>query len=182
MAERVNNMRKLFLLRHAKSSWDDPAMDDVERPLSKRGRQAARLMAGHIARSCFHPALVLVSTSLRTRETWNIIEPRLEGTSAAIEEGLYLAGKGDLLHRLRAVDDHIGSVMMIGHNPGLERLAETLVGHNGEPEVLARMTDKFSTGALAVIDLDIAHWGEVEAGTGRLVAFTRPKDLEKVGS
>ena len=179
MAERITEMRKLFLLRHAKSSWDDPMVEDKDRPLNTRGRQAARLMAGYIARSCFHPALVLVSTSRRTRETWDIIEPRLEGTSAAIEDGLYEAGKGDLLHRLRKVDDHIGSVMVIGHNPGLARLAEGLVGHNGDPESLERLTGKFSTGALAVIDLDIAHWGEIEAGTGRLVVYTRPKDVDE---
>ncbi len=179
MAERINKMRKLFLLRHAKSSWDDPMVEDLDRPLNKRGRQAARLMAGYITRSCFHPALVLVSTSARTRETWNIIEPRLEGTSAAIEEGLYEASKADLLHRLRKIDDHIASVMVIGHNPGLGRLAEALVGHNGEPEALERLFAKFSTGALAVIDLDIAHWGELEAGTGRLVVYARPKDMDE---
>ena len=177
MVERVNNMRKLFLLRHAKSSWDDPNLADMDRPLNQRGRQAARLMAAAVARSRYHPALVLISTSLRTRETWNVIEHRLEGTSAAIEDGLYEAGKSDLLHRLRKIDDHMESVMVIGHNPGLARLAEDLVGHNGESEALERLFAKFSTGALAVIDLHIAHWGELEAGTGRLEAFIRPKDL-----
>ena len=179
MAERITEMRKLFLLRHAKSSWDEPAVADHDRPLNKRGHQAAKLMAGYMARSCFHPALVLISTSRRTQETWNVIEHRLEGTSAAIEDGLYEAGKGDLMHRLRKVDDHIASVMVIGHNPGLGRLAADLVGHNGEPEVLERLHAKFSTGALAVIDLDIAHWAALEAGTGRLVAYTRPKDLDE---
>lgn len=153
-------------------------MDDIERPLNKRGRLAAQAMADHITRSCFHPALVLVSNSVRTRETWDIIEPRLEGTSTAIEGGLYEASKGDLLHRLRKIDDHVASVMVIGHNPGLGRLAEVLVGHNGEPEALESLAAKFSTGALAVIDLDIGHWGELEAGTGRLIAYTRPRDLD----
>ena len=180
MVEWVTKLRKLYLLRHAKSSWDDPDMEDLDRPLNKRGRLAARLMADYIARSRLHPALVLVSTAVRTRETWDIIEPKLEGTSAAIEDSLYEASKGDLLHRLRKVDDHIGSVMLIGHNPGIGRLAESLVGHNGEPEVLEHMFGKFSTGALAVIELNIAHWGELEAGTGNLVTYTRPKDLEEI--
>ncbi|RAU21042.1 histidine phosphatase family protein [Paramagnetospirillum kuznetsovii] len=170
-------MRKLFLLRHAKSSWDDPGLDDIDRPLSERGRAAAHAMADFMVRQKIRPALVLVSTSKRTRATWDCIEPRMEGVSASIEDCIYEASRGDLLHRLRKVDDHMASVLLVGHNPGIGRLAETLVGHSGEPEALERMAAKFSTGALAEIELDIGHWGEMEAGSGSLVRFVRPKDI-----
>ncbi|CAA7627736.1 Phosphohistidine phosphatase, SixA [Candidatus Terasakiella magnetica] len=170
-------MRKLFLLRHAKSSWDDTSLDDFERPLNLRGEQSAHAMAAFLAKSHIRPGLVLVSGAVRTRATWDAIEPVMEGVSAAIEESLYEAGKGDLLNRLRALDDHTTSVMLIGHNPGLGRLASILVCHQGETQALGRMNDKFSTGALAEIDLEIDHWAELEAGCGRLVRFIRPKDL-----
>lgn len=178
MVRPVTNMRKLFLLRHAKSNWDDPGLEDIDRPLSKRGRLAARAMGRFMEARTIRPGLVLVSASRRTRATWDIIEPKLEGVSVAIEEDLYEAGKAALLHRLRRLDDHIASVMLIGHNPGFANLAQALVGHHGDSEALDRLGAKFSTGALAEIDLEIGHWGEVEAGCGRLVGFTRPKDLD----
>ncbi|WP_068492056.1 SixA phosphatase family protein [Paramagnetospirillum marisnigri] len=170
-------MRKLFLLRHAKSSWDVPGQDDRDRPLSERGHAAAGVMGHYLERNAIRPALALVSSALRTRATWDRIEPRLEGVPVSIEDEIYEASRGDLLHRLRRLDDHVGSVLLIGHNPGIGRLAETLVGHNGEPEALAKLHEKFSTGALAEIELRITHWGELEAGSGSLVRFVRPKDI-----
>jgi len=178
MTRSMTNMRKLFLLRHAKSNWDDAGMDDIDRPLAKRGRLAARAMARFLEVGHIRPALVLVSASRRTRSTWDIIEPKLEGVPVAIEDELYEAGRGTLLHRLRRLDDNIASVMLIGHNPGFTNLAQALTGNHGDSEALARLGAKFSTGALAEIELDIGRWSEIEAGTGRLVAFTRPKDLE----
>ncbi|MBI3446696.1 MAG: histidine phosphatase family protein [Magnetospirillum sp.] len=179
MAEAVTIMRKLFLLRHAKSSWDDPRMDDFDRPLNGRGKRDAKRMGKYMAASGIRPGLALVSAATRTRETWDLIEHRLEGVSMAIEEKLYEAGKHELLERLRLVDDHIASVLLIGHNPGIGRLAECLVEHHGDSEMLARLADKYPTGALAEIELDISHWGETEAGRGRLLAFTCPKTLEE---
>jgi len=177
MAEPVTFMRKLFLLRHAKSSWADPGTEDYDRPLNGRGRRAARTMAEYLARTHFRPALALVSASLRTRATWEILEHVMEGTPVSFEEGIYEASRADLMHRLQKVDDHLGSVLMIGHSPGLPRLAETLCEGRGELEVLARLAEKFPTCALAEIELELEHWGELQAGTGRLLSFTRPKDL-----
>lgn len=181
MGRAVTIMRKLFLLRHAKSSWDDPSMGDMDRPLSERGKQAASHMADFFAAHAIRPSLALVSTSQRTRATWDRLEPKMEGVPVSIEDCLYEASRGDLLHRLRLVDNHVASILLIGHNPGIGRLAEALVGHNGDPEVLERIAAKFSTGALAEIELDIAHWGELEAGCGALIRYVRPKDLENTG-
>lgn len=177
MARPVTIMRKLFLLRHAKSSWDDPGQADHDRPLAERGKTAAKRMARYMERERLRPALALVSTSQRTRATWDRIESAMEGVPVSIEDTLYEASRGDLLHRLRKLDDHIASVLLLGHNPGMERLAQALVGHTGEPEALARLEAKFSTGALAEIELRIEHWQELEAGCGALVRFIRPKDL-----
>ena len=179
MAEAITEMRKLFLLRHAKSSWDDPQMDDFDRPLNGRGQRDAKRMGKYMAARGIRPGLALVSAAARTRSTWDLIEHRLEGVSMAIEEKLYEAGKAELLDRLRQVDDHIASVLLIGHNPGMGRLAEILVDHHGDPEMLAQLAGKFPTAALAEIELDIGHWGEIEAGRGRLLSFTCPKDLGK---
>jgi len=178
MAEAVTDMRKLFLLRHAKSCWDDPAAEDFDRPLNGRGRKDAKRMGRHMADLGFRPGIALVSGAARTRATWELIEPRLEGVPVSIEAELYEASKARLLTRLRALDEHMESALLIGHNPGIGRLAEVLVDHYGEPALLAELADKFPTGALAVIELDIAHWGELEAGRGRLAAFVRPRDLE----
>lgn len=178
MAEAITEMRKLFLLRHAKSCWDAPAAEDFDRPLNGRGRKDAKRMGAYMEEQGIRPGIALVSAAARTLATWELLEPHLEGVPVTIEAELYEAGKARLLTRLRRLDDHIESVLLIGHNPGIGRLAEVLADHHGAPALLAELADKFPTGALATIDLDIAHWGEVEAGRGRLTAFVRPKDLE----
>lgn len=178
MTEAVTDMRKLFLLRHAKSSWDDPALEDFDRPLNGRGRKDAKRMGRYMAEQGIRPGIALVSGAARTRATWDLVEPHLEGVPVSIEDELYEAGKARLLTRLRGLDEHMDSALLIGHNPGIGRLAEVLADHHGEPALLAELAAKFPTGALAVIELDITHWGELEAGRGRLAAFVRPKDLE----
>lgn len=178
MTEAVTDMRKLFLLRHAKSSWDDPSSEDFDRPLNGRGRKDAKRMGRYMAEQGFRPGIALVSAAARTVATWELIEPHLEGVPVAIEEELYEAGKSRLLDRLRRMDEHMDSVLLVGHNPGIGRLAEVLVDHHGDPALLAELAAKFPTGALAEIGLDIGHWGELEAGRGRLLSFVRPKDLE----
>lgn len=171
-------MRKLWLLRHAKSSWDDPALSDFDRPLNGRGRKAARAMGAHLAKAGIRPDLVLVSAALRTRATWDIVSTRLVGIEAAVEPRLYEAGRAELLERLHEVDDRHRSVMLVGHNPGMERLAQHLVGGRGDAHALGRLTEKFPTCALAEIDLPVPGWAEVTAECGSLAGFLRPADLE----
>lgn len=170
-------MRRIFLLRHAKSSWGDSGLADFDRPLNSRGRKAGRLMAGHLAEAGLRPAEILCSAARRTQETLALIEPLLEGVPASIEEGLYLASRHDLMSRLRKLDDHLDSVMVIGHNPGLEKLADALCDGHGEQSAVAALNLKFPTCTLAVLDSPIKRWAELQAGTCRLSAFVRPKDL-----
>lgn len=170
-------MRQLYLLRHAKSNWDDPASDDFHRPLSGRGREAAGRMAAHLAAAGVHPAEVLCSTATRARQTWEAIARALPGVPISFEEGLYLASRGDLLARLRQLDGHLPSVMVIGHNPGVERLASGLSAGHGDPVLLKRLKEKYPTGTLATLSLQVAEWSQIELGAARLEGFVRPRDL-----
>ncbi len=171
-------MRRLFLLRHAKSSREDAALDDFERPLNDRGRRGARAMAEFLHDLGIRPALVLCSAARRTRQTWDLLEPRLPGVPVSIETGLYEAARPHLAERLRRLDDHLSGVMLIGHNPGLERLAEFLTQGAGEAGAVAALSAKFPTAALAVLETEVARWAALDKGTCRLARFVRPADLD----
>jgi len=180
MAEAERTMRKLFLLRHAKSSWDDPVLTDFDRPLSRRGHEASARVASFIERVGLEPELVLVSTARRTRETWEALAQVMPAIPTFFEPCLYAAGQTDLLRRLQKLDPPLKSVLLIGHNPGLERLADSLGGGHGDAEALDRMARKYPTGALAELTLDIPGWDSLDYGCGRITRFTRPVDLDGV--
>ncbi len=113
-------MKWIFVLRHAKSSWDDPSIDDHERPLAPRGRRAAALIAAYIRKNEVAPELVLCSTAQRARQTLESIRHALgKGASVRFESALYLVSAGELIDRVKRINDAISSVMLIGHNPGL---------------------------------------------------------------
>jgi len=173
-------VKTVYVLRHAKSDRDNPALQDHDRPLNARGRDAAPKMAAYIKSQGYEPDAVLSSTSRRTVETYDLVKEALGEAKVTFEEGLYLAEKRQLMERLRWLDDDLQSVMVIGHNPGLEELANALTASpkNEKQERLhRRMREKFSTAALAVIQLPAKAWRDVKAGTGKLVDFMRPKDL-----
>jgi phosphohistidine phosphatase len=170
---RVPASRQLFVLRHAKSSWDDPALVDHARPLAPRGQRAAELLANYVRREKIRPALVLCSSARRTIETYEGVRPAGE---LSIESGLYGAGADGLLERLRQVPDATSSVMLIGHNPALQTLVLRLAGANGGTD-LRQVQRKFPTGALATLALDHA-WSELRPGAADLVSLIRPRDLQ----
>jgi phosphohistidine phosphatase len=173
----IGPMLTLALLRHAKSSWDDHNLDDFDRPLNDRGRQAAPVMAQMLASLKFKPQLVLCSPSRRTRETLTLIEPVFAKSPPAIdfEKRLYLAGASDILARLRLVPAPASAVLVIGHNPGLHALAAHLA-ISGDAGQLARLEEKFPTAALAVFSFPSPAWGDVTVQSGHLEAFITPKD------
>jgi phosphohistidine phosphatase len=166
-------MNRLLLLRHAKSSWDDPSLADHERPLAPRGHRAAESMADHLRSSVPKPDLVLCSSALRTRETLDRMSKALGDAEVVVDDDLYGADDDVLLERLRGVPDRFETVAMIGHNPGIHDLAIALAGSGAD---LGRMRAKFPTGALAVLEFD-GPWGELAPGEARLEAFVTPKDL-----
>ncbi len=170
-------MKTVFLLRHAKSSWKDMALADIDRPLNKRGKAAAKQMRDHIAREAWLPAQVLCSPAKRTRETLDhILDAFGEAVPVRFEKAIYMAEAPALLRRLRRLADSLGSVMIIGHNPGLEHFALMLT--DAEDTLLRReMAAKFPTGSLAVIACEIDHWTELKPACGHLQSFLRPKDI-----
>ncbi len=167
-------VKRLFILRHAKSSWDDPGLDDHDRPLAPRGRRACKAMAAHLRTNAIEPELVLCSSARRTRETLEGVAP---GGKHLIEAELYSASPGDLVDRLRRVPDGVGSVMLIGHNPSMQMLALRLARRDGDAAVArAALERKFATGALATLTFECS-WSELGAGRARLAAFVTPKEL-----
>jgi phosphohistidine phosphatase len=165
-------MSRLYLLRHAKSSWSDPGLADHDRPLAPRGRRAAKAIGRYLREQDVEPALVLCSTAARTRETLKRID--VDRREERIERGLYGAGAEALLARLREVPDEVPSVMLIGHNPGVQDLA-LLLARPG-PELRA-LEAKFPTAALA--SFAVAGWSTLGPGTAELIDFVRPRDLER---
>jgi phosphohistidine phosphatase len=171
--------KTLCLLRHAKSSWADPALDDFDRPLNQRGRASMVPLGLYIDEKKLRPDGILCSSSQRTRETLGLLLPWLRGDAVVrIERGLYLAGADELLLRIRQVEDGVSCLLMVGHNPGLEDLAGRLAG-TGDVFASTAMQEKFPTAALAVLDFDAPRWADIGPGKGALRAFVTPKLLAR---
>ena len=170
-------MLSLGLLRHAKSSWDDSNLDDFDRPLNERGRAAAQIMGEALKELHFVPQLILCSPAKRTRETLQLVSPRLQGPAAEVDfdDRLYLTSPDALYGRLKAVPIDAKSVLMIGHNPGLHGLALMLMG-TGDAKSISRLEDKLPTAALAVFTFPQVAWRDLIPAAGRLEAFITPRD------
>ena len=167
----------LLLLRHAKSSWDDPALDDFDRPLAKRGREAAPLMAREMARRGWLPDSALVSSALRTHQTWDLVAPELPAAvPATFERSIYEAPAERILDAIRATPGDTRTLVVVGHNPGFETLAALLAAPESDAGAMARMGQKFPTSALARLVFD-GEWQELGAGGARLTDFVTPRDL-----
>jgi len=168
-------MKTLTLLRHAKSGWDDPSLSDFQRPLNARGRSAARAMGremralglafDHIVAS---PAARVTETILGLAESYGPLAP-------AYDEDVYLASLEALLDIVRATDDRHATLLLVGHNPGMERLTLLLSRGGALHDEVAL---KYPTGALAEIELPVDHWRDVAESGGTLTRFLRPRDLE----
>jgi phosphohistidine phosphatase len=166
--------RELLLLRHAKSSWDEPALDDRDRPLAPRGRRACGLMARHLEASGIEPDGVVCSPAVRALQTLEGIRPALGDRTAFWEEpGIYDAGWEELLGIVRALPAELGSAMLIGHNPGFQELAVALAAGG---EGLERIRRKFPTAALATFSF-ADQWEQLGPHGAVLESFVRPKQL-----
>lgn len=170
-------MKQLLLLRHAKSSWDDPRLADFDRPLSGRGLKAAPLVGRELARRGWLPDLALVSPALRTRDTWRLVAAELPiGVPVEFTEALYEATAADILAAVGKASAATNSVLVLGHNPGLEEFARRLAGSQSDGSALSRLEEKFPTAALARFVLD-TNWTDLAFGAARLTHCLRPKDL-----
>lgn len=171
-------MLELYLLRHAKSSWRTPFAADFDRPLSGRGRRAARRMAGYMGEKGILPDLVLCSPARRTRQTLKALSAEVTGKARMLFEPQLYGGSAEThLALIGERGGTAGKLLLIGHNPALETLALLLVG-SGEEAARAALAEKFPAGALAHIAFDAADWSEAAPGSGRLVAFVSPRELE----
>jgi phosphohistidine phosphatase len=163
-------MKTLYVLRHAKSSWEDSDLADFDRPLNERGKTTAPFMGEVMMRHAFEPELILSSPAVRARET-AIGAKKAAGLSAEIKynEQIYEATPPTLLQVAQAIDDTFGSAMIVGHNPGIEGFVRFLTGK----------LESMPTASLAVIDLNIDDWEQTCAKIGTLRMIIRPKDEMK---
>ena len=155
-------------------------MGDHERALSKRGIKAAPRMARMMAERGYLPDLIVCSTALRTRETLRLALPELlthKVPNVRFDASIYEAGPQALENAVRAGPDDCSTLMLVGHNPGMQMLA-LLLGDGTETPVLQRLEEKFPTAALAVLDFDATDWSQIKPGRGRLVDFVTPKMLK----
>ena len=172
---RCSLMKTLHLLRHAKSSWSDLELEDHERPLSKRGRDAAKAMAKYMDDEAIAPDVVLCSTAVRARETLKPIAKRLKPAKVVFARGIYEVAQRQLWRFLRALPEQADTVLMIGHNPGLHDLAVALAAADSG-DCLRLLQGKFPTGALATFSLD-GRWKDLRPRGASLVSFIRPREL-----
>lgn len=171
-------MKRLYLLRHAKSDWADPDKVDSDRPLSQRGRKAAPAMGRYMRQEGLLPALVLASSARRTEETWDLLSTALKTVIPhESSDKLYLASPNRLMKTVRSLPDKWPSVLIVGHNPGIQAFALELASTENAT-ARNRMTQKYPTGGLAVLDFAVDRWAEISAGKGTLERFVIPRDLD----
>lgn len=173
-------MPRLLLLRHAKSSWDDPRLADIERPLAPRGHRAAKLIAEAIEAQDFRPDRILCSPARRTRETLAALIAHFgeDDIEIDINHGLYEPHSGDYREVIADHGNEARTLLVIGHNPATHATGVLLAG-GGDRTLIAEMTAKFPTAALAVLDFDDPDWSKPKLHSGTLVAFLTPKGLAK---
>lgn len=172
-------MRRLMLLRHAKSDWSRTGQRDHDRDLSTRGQAAAPRIGAYLAERALIPDCVLVSTARRTRETWKLVAAALPARVKAIfDERIYEAQPGHILDAIRDIPASCQCLLVIGHNPGLQELALKLT-RDGSQDALDRLAEKFPTAGLAIIDVPIDDWANLHSRSGRLDSFITPRDLDE---
>ncbi|MEH3116147.1 MAG: histidine phosphatase family protein [Methylorubrum populi] len=168
-------MRRLLLLRHAKSAYP-PGVADIDRPLNPRGREAAPLTGAYMAREGLTPDHAMVSPARRTGETWEAVRAACPETPMETVPSIYEAPAGRILDAIRSAPATAKTLLVIGHNPGLGDLALRLVGE-GPKDLQRDLREKFPTAALAAFEFEAAEWADVAFGGGRLLHFVRPRQL-----
>lgn len=172
-------MKRLTLLRHAKSDWDDPVPRDFDRPLNRRGEKAALLMGEFAAKRKMRFDLLVASPAVRVVQTLDTFFTGYgETLDPRWDRRIYLASSPTLQDVVRDLPDSAESVLLVGHNPGLEELILDLVPDDGASPLREDVEVKFPTASLAVMDLPIERWTQLEENGATLVSFTRPRDLD----
>ena len=162
------------MLRHAKSSWDDPELADAERPLAPRGRKAATRLARVLDEEGIRPQLVLCSPAVRATQTLERVLPALGSPDVVVEERLYHASADDLLGRVREITGDVEEAVVVGHNPGLGELC-LLLGRPGGNR--SRIAANLPTGAFVTLAADSGSWAGLDAGAADIVRVLLPREL-----
>ena len=170
-------MKTLTLLRHAKSSWAEPGMKDFDRPLNKRGREAARLVGADLKRRKISFDHILASPAVRVRDTLEELENAYGSPlDISFDEQIYLASPKALLSLVRALPETDASVLLVGHNPGMHEFALQLSKEDSDG-LRGRITGKYPTGALASIELPVDRWSDAGTKLGTISALVLPREL-----
>jgi phosphohistidine phosphatase len=167
-------LRTLFLLRHAKSSWDARELTDFNRPLARRGLDAAARIAEHMRDNGIAPEVVLCSPAVRAKETLAGLGDTVGVARVETVRDMYEANESDLLAALHHVESAVASVLMIGHNPSIQRLA-LLLAVRGQR--LDELRAKYPTAALATLEIGSKDWRHLHMGDAVLAAFVKPREL-----
>jgi phosphohistidine phosphatase len=171
-------MRRLMLLRHAKSDWSAFGAKDHDRTLALRGRQAAPRIGAYMAAHGFTPDRAICSTALRARETWDLVSTAFAQKPPVLyDDRLYDAGPDRILSVARETADDVRTLLLVGHNPGLKDLAEQLIAA-GDADACRQLSHKLPTGGLVVIDFATDAWKDLQPQSGRLDRLVTPRTLE----
>lgn len=172
-------MKILGLFRHAKSDWQDPRARDFDRPLNERGRKGAAIMGKHVRDHGVKWERMIASPAIRCAETIEIAAQAAgQPVAANWDRRIYLASGVTLADLLREQDGDPKSILMVGHNPGLEDLIFDLVPDDGSSPLRDVVEEKFPTASFAVLELDIDKWSDLKDRCAKLVHLTRPRDLD----
>lgn len=172
-------MKRLILLRHAKSSWDDPVKRDFDRPLNAKGERAAKLMGEHMQEIGMTFDAVIASPAVRVAETLDSVAAGYgEPIEAEWDRRAYLASNMTLLDIVHEASDEYDSIILSGHNSGLEDLVLLLVPDTKGDKARALVEEKFPTCALAEMEFPVDSWEDIAPGTGTLLRYVRPRDLD----
>ena len=172
-------MKTLGLFRHAKSDWNDARLRDFDRPLNKRGRTGAALMGLHIRDQGPVWERIIASPAVRVTQTIDLAGDAAGQTPKVNwDRRIYLASSPTLMDLLREVEGDPASILMVGHNPGLEDLIFDLVPDDRTSPLRDEVEEKFPTATYAVLELAIDHWHDIDDGCARLVHLKRPRDLD----
>ncbi|MDO8290223.1 MAG: histidine phosphatase family protein [Parvibaculum sp.] len=171
-------MKRLCLMRHAKSDWSDPASDDFSRALNERGEIAANFMADYIAHSPYRPDYVICSTARRASQTCEPLANALgKNVPVIYDDTLYHAMPDVLIAHARSTPESVQTLLIVAHNPGLVLLAMALA-RNPEDEIALRVANGVPTGGFMVFDFpDAQNWDDVSEGKAETIFFGRPRDL-----
>lgn len=173
-------MRRLLLLRHAKTERAAPGQHDRDRRLTERGRDDATIIGAYVVRHHFIPDLVLVSPAVRAEETWTLVAPAFAKAPRVVNEPRIYNATPEMLFRLVRATRDAPTLMLVGHNPGLHEVALQLIGA-GDEQARESINEKLPTSGLVVIDFPLDDWRLVAAGSGRLQSFVYPRLIEGNG-